>query len=107
MIKVFAKISPNPSITPFTNGNSMLMANEERRAFIRVRVEREESKIIKVADRGACTATAREADKGSPCSKEMDGYEEVNDDCTSSHFCEPSFVSCPECDRGKPAGVPN
>jgi hypothetical protein len=33
---VFAKISPNPSITPFTNGKSMLMDSEETKAQKRV-----------------------------------------------------------------------
>ena len=33
---VFAKISPNPSITPFTNGKSMLMDNEETKDQKRV-----------------------------------------------------------------------
>ena len=33
---VFAKISPNPSITPFTNGKSMLMDKEETKDQKRV-----------------------------------------------------------------------
>lgn len=33
---VFAKISPNPSITPFTNGKSMLMDTEETKDQKRV-----------------------------------------------------------------------
>jgi hypothetical protein len=33
---VFAKISPNPSITPFTNGKKKLMDNEEHSAQKRV-----------------------------------------------------------------------
>jgi len=36
---VFAKISPNPSMTPFMNGKNILMDNEEKRAQIRVRAD--------------------------------------------------------------------
>jgi len=52
-MKFLAKISPNPSMTPFTKGRSMLMANEEKNAVTRVRVEREGSKMVNVALGGA------------------------------------------------------
>jgi len=40
-----AKISPNPIITPLTNGRKRLMVSDPRRATTRVLVEREESRI--------------------------------------------------------------
>ena len=45
-----AKISPNPSITPFTKGSSKLTAREEKKAFNRVRLESDVSKIAEVRD---------------------------------------------------------
>jgi len=47
---VFAKISPKPSITPFTNGKNMLMDNEENKAQIRVRGGSVWSNIERVTD---------------------------------------------------------
>jgi len=47
---VFAKISPKPSITPFTNGKNMLMDNEENKAQIRVRTGSAGSNIESVTD---------------------------------------------------------
>ena len=47
---VFAKISPKPSITPFTNGKNMLMDNEEKKAQMRVRAGRVWSNIASVTD---------------------------------------------------------
>lgn len=44
-----ANISPKPSITPFTNGKSMLIASEDKSAFMRVFVDRDESKMAMVA----------------------------------------------------------
>jgi len=41
-------------MTPFTKGRSKLTAREEKRAVSRVRVEREESKMAKVTETGAC-----------------------------------------------------
>jgi hypothetical protein len=48
-----AKISPNPSITPFTKGNSRFTAREEKKAVNRVRLESDESNIAEVIDIGA------------------------------------------------------
>jgi len=45
-----AKISPKPSMTPLTNGRSKLIAKDEKSAVSRVRVEREESNITRLAD---------------------------------------------------------
>jgi hypothetical protein len=47
---VFAKISPKPSITPFTNGKNMLMANEENNAQVRVRAGSSWSNMASVTD---------------------------------------------------------
>jgi hypothetical protein len=47
---VFAKISPKPSITPFTNGKNMLMDNEEKKAEMRVRAGSSWSNIARVTD---------------------------------------------------------
>jgi hypothetical protein len=47
---VFAKISPNPSITPFTKGKNILMDNEESNAQKRALAGSEESKTASVAD---------------------------------------------------------
>ena len=47
---VFAKISPNPSITPFTNGKSMLMDNEETRDQKRVPTGSELSNTARVIE---------------------------------------------------------
>jgi hypothetical protein len=47
---VFAKISPKPSITPFTNGKNMLMDNEENKAQTRVRAGSVWSNIARVTD---------------------------------------------------------
>ena len=47
---VFAKISPKPSITPFTNGKNILMDNEEKKAQIRVRAGSFWSNIARVTD---------------------------------------------------------
>ena len=48
-----AKISPNPSITPFTKGSSKLTARDEKKAVERVRPESDVSKIAEVSDTGA------------------------------------------------------
>lgn len=53
MTTFFAKISPNPSITPFTKGSSRFTARDEKRAINRVRLESDESKIAEVSDAGA------------------------------------------------------
>jgi hypothetical protein len=47
---VFAKISPKPSITPFTNGKNMLMDNEENKAQMRARAGSVWSNIARVTD---------------------------------------------------------
>ena len=52
MTTVLAKISPKPNMTPFTNGRSMFIASDDRKAETRVRAGRVESKIVSVADWG-------------------------------------------------------
>jgi hypothetical protein len=47
---VLAKISPKPSITPFTNGKNMLMDNEENKAQMRVLAGSVWSNIERVTD---------------------------------------------------------
>ena len=47
-----AKISPNPSMTPFMKGNSRLTARDEKKAVNRVRFESDESKMAEVSDIG-------------------------------------------------------
>jgi len=81
-----ANISPNPSMTPLTNGKSKLIAKDDSNAVTRVRVERERSNIARVAD-------SRGADGGGcgegvlvRSGKDMDGNEEVSGSDTSSHF---------------------
>jgi hypothetical protein len=48
-----ANISPNPSITPLTNGNSIFIAREEKKADTRARVGSDGSNMACVAERGA------------------------------------------------------
>lgn len=84
------------------------MAREEKRAETRVRVEREESKIVSVAESGAaaggggCFGIAcgewDEAGDGGPSGKDMEGKDEVMEEgmWTSSHFWDSSPVSCRE-----------
>lgn len=55
IITFLAKISPKPSITPLTNGSSILIATEEKRALTRVRVDKVESKIASVAVGGSAS----------------------------------------------------
>lgn len=50
---VFAKISPKPSITPFTNGKNMLIDNEEKKAHMRARAGSVWSNIARVTDAAA------------------------------------------------------
>ena len=45
-----AKISPKPSMTPFTNGRNMLIVSEDTRAHARVRTERVPSKTASVVE---------------------------------------------------------
>ena len=49
-----AKISPNPSMTPFIKGRTRFTAKEDANASTRVRVDKEESKMDSVAETGAC-----------------------------------------------------
>jgi hypothetical protein len=56
---VFAKSSPKPSITPFTNGKNMLIDNEENKAQMRERVGSVWSNIARVTD--AAVAGCEEA----------------------------------------------
>jgi hypothetical protein len=47
-----AKISPNPNMTPFTNGSTKLTARDEKNADTRAPVGRVESNMAWVADKG-------------------------------------------------------
>jgi hypothetical protein len=47
-----AKSSPNPSMTPFMKGRTRFMAIEDANASIRVRVDRDESKMDRVTETG-------------------------------------------------------
>ena len=47
-----AKISPNPSIAPFTKGSSRLTAREEKNIVNRVRLESDELTVAEVNDTG-------------------------------------------------------
>lgn len=97
---VFAKISPNPSITPLTNGKNILMDNEENRAQMRVRGGSAGSNTasvaaaVAVAGRAAVVVVARGACKG--CSgewgREGSGNDEGNDDAGE----ESTFSHCGE-----------
>lgn len=51
-----AKISPNPSMTPFTNGKNMLIAMDDTSATTLVRVDTFESNTVRVNDGGAAGA---------------------------------------------------
>jgi len=60
----FAKISPKPSITPLMNGNARLMASDDRIARTRVFVDRDESKMARVAVTGLGGAESFWAEDG-------------------------------------------
>lgn len=94
MTTFLAKTSPKPSITPFTNGKSKLMASEARAAFIRVRVDREESKMTNVAVRDASSLCGTGEGDGEAvrAGNDIEGKEEVGDERTSSQFCDVSVV---------------
>jgi hypothetical protein len=83
---VFAKISPKPSITPFTNGKNMLMDNEENKAQTRVRAGSSWSNIERVTDaavggRAAAAAVVVVARGAGECGREGSGNDmEGNDD---------------------------
>jgi hypothetical protein len=85
-----AKISPNPSITPFTKGKAMLMARAEKRASTRVRVDSVESNMVRVADSVAGGGGAGYCCEGEGVSVRsgyvIDGKDEVTEDWMSSHF---------------------
>jgi len=96
---VFAKISPNPSITPFTNGKNILMDNEENRAQMRVRGGSAGSNtarvaaavavagraaVVVVAARDACSGEWGREGSGN----DMEGNDEVGDVSTFSHCGE-------------------
>jgi hypothetical protein len=94
---VFAKISPNPSITPFTNGKNILMDNEEHRAQMRVLAGSVGSNTARVADavgagRAAGVVIARGAGKvcSGECGREgsgndMEGNDDDGEESTFSH----------------------
>ena len=85
-----AKISPNPSMTPFTKGSARLIARAESKATTRVFVDREGSKMARVEDGGAgldSEVTGRVA--GVEGSGRVEGNEDV-DAWTSTQFCDPS-----------------
>jgi hypothetical protein len=81
-----ANISPNPSITPLTNGKSKLIARDESSAVTRVRVEREGSNIARVADSSGAGGGGCGEGVLVRSGKDMDGNEEVSGSDTSSHF---------------------
>jgi hypothetical protein len=112
---VFAKISPNPSITPFTNGKKKLMDNDEHSAQKRVLAGSVSSNTARVIDAAApdwvaavdvvvvvvVVAVARAAVVGCCCccccsgecgregsGNDMDGNDEVGDDGKFSHCGE-------------------
>jgi len=91
-----AKISPNPSITPFIKGRSRFTASDEANAKIRVRVDNDESKTDRVTDTGGFDADGS-AGGGGVASNEREGKEEATEG-TSSHFCSSSTpASAREC----------
>jgi len=108
---VFAKISPNPSITPFTNGKNILMDNEENRAQMRVRAGSVWSNtarvtdavfagrsagvvVVIVVDRGACRECSGECGlEGS--GNDMEGKDDVGEESTFSHCGEPDGSPVP------------
>jgi hypothetical protein len=83
-----ANISPNPSMTPLTKGNSKLIARDEKSAVIRVRAEREGSNIASVADSSGAGGGGGGCGEGVlvRSGKDKDGNEEVSGSDTSSHF---------------------
>ena len=100
---VFAKISPNPSITPFTNGKNILMDSEEKRAQMRLLAGSVGSNTARVADaavagwaagvvvvvvvRGACKGGSGEwGREGS--GNDMEGNDDVGEESTFSHCGE-------------------
>jgi hypothetical protein len=97
---VFANISPNPSITPLTNGKNILIDNEEHRAQIRVLVGSVWSNTARVTDavvagRAAGVVVARGACKecSGECGREgsgndMEGNDDVGEESTVSHCGE-------------------
>ena len=84
-----AKISPNPSITPFTKGRSRFTASDETNANRRVRVDNDESKIDRVTEAGDFDVDGSAGGGGGVASNEMEGKEEAREG-TSSHFCSSS-----------------
>jgi len=93
-----AKISPNPSITPFTKGSSKLTAREEKKAVNRVRLESDASKIAKVSDTGPGWWWRSWGDLCSSWSgNDIEGKDDLTEG-TSSHFCDSSVavLSCRE-----------
>ncbi len=84
-----AKISPNPSMTPFTNGKKRFTAREEANANTLVRVDKEGSKIDNVTETGRLFTGGSAG--GGGVSKERDGKDEATE-VTSSHFCSSSVV---------------
>jgi hypothetical protein len=53
-------ISPNPNITPLTNGRTRLIVSDPSRAITRVFVDREESKTDRDAGGFGCWCDSRE-----------------------------------------------
>lgn len=86
---VFAKISPKPSITPFTNGKNMLMDNEEKKAEMRVRAGSFWSNIARVTDPAAAAAVVVVVARGTgECGREgsgndMEGKDDVGESMLS------------------------
>jgi hypothetical protein len=113
---VFAKISPNPSITPFTKGKNILMDSEENRAQMRARAGSEGSNTARVTDavavggevgvvvaRGACKECSGEwGSEGS--GNDMEGNDDVGEDSTFSHCGEPDGSPVAACGPADGAG---
>lgn len=96
MTTFFAKISPNPSMTPLTKGRSRLTASAEKNATVRVLVDSEESKIARVAEGGGSVDGLGCCGAGGGVSMFSGNVSEGNEDAidgTSSHFWDPSSVS--------------
>lgn len=89
-----ANISPNPSMTPLTNGNKRFTARDEANANALVRVDKEESKMDSVTETGPLCAGGSAGGAGAGAggvSNERDGKDEAMEG-TSSHFWSSSVV---------------
>ena len=81
-----AKISPKPSMMPFTKGNSRFTAREKK-AIDRVRLESDESKIAEVSDTEAGSGATQHSWGGMSTwsGNDIEGKDDVTEG-RSSHF---------------------